>query len=1011
MFSCRFVFKGHCIQNIVWPPIQDEPEFPTASPLYFPPPSQVAQQEALKVNVKEEQNFDYYKEQVTNQKSLITAEQVEFNEIESLLTMEPKMSLCSAEVTSITGRRSVTHCIESLTDALDTQILVDSIIKKRPKSPPPIDADILRSADSKTNISNEPSNFGKSIAAEKESTLLESRMSSEHKPTTIRVPDTLECNSKKPNIKVVNAVPQKWESPMVAALTITPENLSDSSSFSQIPTKRSTTALASALAVAPAVPFTPVPITTLEPVPLPEETEPYFPPERPIVSNTIKDDKKNESSKPKSESRFVKALQIAPERPYTPVAEQPLRKKKQPEDKLLKDLPKPEKILTMREALATAPETPYPPFISEITVKFENPIRYTQEDTEAKIDTHHSLHKPLKPAVLPPSFQPLVITSAKPCISNFPPISDELKSTDASKTDYSEVKCELSSQILQQSTLNEQDTYHTKTNTEQISSTQKQSSEQTICSKSQMEVEKQTFIQSSIEKQSEDTIYKKPLPLTSYLHPPDSLPRYQVNLSEDAEMELLLMEKLQSAKNLSQSLEKNQSTLECTQTMPSNTAPKKPLITVHADDIMQKPSSQMFRPVTEDERVSASSVPPRTKSLTPSMINKPISPLPYYQTNLVAQEHLAPEINVFDPKSPAISRSPSPCLERRSVSPFHCTNRSKSPAAGPPPNPLLNINTKITSHNTDKSEARKSVINYIPQYKDKHDSGEYTNAQTGYKGALLGSQNPIQMDSHSMKNNEAKGQECAAECVKSRQQISSFCNQQGKFLTKTTEKSDNRHLEQSRKMDSKTSETSTDGLIQIERKRTIQEEFEHTHKSNFIQIEKSVNSAQQQSQSFRNINTEATEEFFQHGIVGLHVTNPQPIVSPFISAEKGAAVKSASEQKTYELNLESTQSTNSLSHNTKGVSKPLPKTNFTSSNTTSNHKNTAVPLQNVTPSSNQCHNRPNIPIPHSGVGGGRQAGAIGVAPKRGRGILNVAALTGSRIPLCGHCHSHIRYRV
>ncbi|XP_015836003.1 PDZ and LIM domain protein Zasp isoform X3 [Tribolium castaneum] len=43
-----------------------------------------------------------------------------------------------------------------------------------------------------------------------------------------------------------------------------------------------------------------------------------------------------------------------------------------------------------------------------------------------------------------------------------------------------------------------------------------------------------------------------------------------------------------------------------------------------------------------------------------------------------------------------------------------------------------------------------------------------------------------------------------------------------------------------------------------------------------------------------------------------------------------------------------------------------------------------------------------------GSGGGRQAGAIGVAPKRGRGVLNAAALGGTRIPLCASCHSQIR---
>lgn len=42
-----------------------------------------------------------------------------------------------------------------------------------------------------------------------------------------------------------------------------------------------------------------------------------------------------------------------------------------------------------------------------------------------------------------------------------------------------------------------------------------------------------------------------------------------------------------------------------------------------------------------------------------------------------------------------------------------------------------------------------------------------------------------------------------------------------------------------------------------------------------------------------------------------------------------------------------------------------------------------------------------------GASGGRQAAAMAVAPKRGRGVLNLAG-SGSRVPLCGQCNQHIR---
>ncbi|CAH1133154.1 unnamed protein product [Ceutorhynchus assimilis] len=43
-----------------------------------------------------------------------------------------------------------------------------------------------------------------------------------------------------------------------------------------------------------------------------------------------------------------------------------------------------------------------------------------------------------------------------------------------------------------------------------------------------------------------------------------------------------------------------------------------------------------------------------------------------------------------------------------------------------------------------------------------------------------------------------------------------------------------------------------------------------------------------------------------------------------------------------------------------------------------------------------------------GAGAGRQTGGVTAAPKRGRGLLNTAALPGGRAALCGQCHGQIR---
>ncbi|XP_056638439.1 PDZ and LIM domain protein Zasp isoform X13 [Diorhabda sublineata] len=43
-----------------------------------------------------------------------------------------------------------------------------------------------------------------------------------------------------------------------------------------------------------------------------------------------------------------------------------------------------------------------------------------------------------------------------------------------------------------------------------------------------------------------------------------------------------------------------------------------------------------------------------------------------------------------------------------------------------------------------------------------------------------------------------------------------------------------------------------------------------------------------------------------------------------------------------------------------------------------------------------------------GAGSGKQAAGVKVAPRRGRGVLNPAAIGGARIPLCGSCNMQVR---
>nr|XP_023013500.1 PDZ and LIM domain protein Zasp isoform X7 [Leptinotarsa decemlineata] len=98
---------------------------------------------------------------------------------------------------------------------------------------------------------------------------------------------------------------------------------------------------------------------------------------------------------------------------------------------------------------------------------------------------------------------------------------------------------------------------------------------------------------------------------------------------------------------------------------------------------------------------------------------------------------------------------------------------------------------------------------------------------------------------------------------------------------------------------------------------------------------------------------------------------------------------------------------------TTNVSGPKPFSSVTAPIPTYNTLPKAAPLSPVAPPpaphfNNSYNTTSYSPISTTGAGSGRQTGGVSVAPKRGRGVLNAAALAGTRIPLCGHCNMQIR---
>ncbi|KAJ8913506.1 hypothetical protein NQ315_017056 [Exocentrus adspersus] len=1033
---------GRSAQGIVWPPPQEEPELPTACPLFYPPPSQVEQVILSKRAQREAEIESNW------------SECLEVEEINSMAQFLPKMSLCSEEVSSFLERKSAVECIETISETLETQRLVENVLKTTTQSVPSIEADI-RPASPKSDTPQP-------CPVPLPDTCYQRKDSCDLKRPTAFTPNTIECQLP---CKIDNAVPQKWESPLTQALRTTEP---DPDTFSQIPSKHSSSALASALAVAPSLPFTPA-FDPGKPVPLPEETVPYMPPEHPVLPPEPKEvEAKPKQSKPKSQ--FVKALETAPERPFTPVAGTaiPVKKKpKDPTDKYFEELPKPQERVSMLAALTTAPERSYSPLIVESV---------GAKQTEAKTQTvdKSQLTRPLKPDVLPTSFQ-VNKKEPKPPSYYSPAVlyqrTEESKSEEHTEETHTSETRTIERQTIhnpQVTQLAVEDTeseehniapmfqavscyYHNKKDniTIEISTTppvptpppkpatpavktieaqpgyiekeviteEKTARQQTTKRQEQFKEEIRTDV--AAVKQAEEVVRKKPIPPVQ-LHKPEGLPSYQVQLSENAEADLKLMEKVQKAQSrLEEQKQARAQESHTAQQCLEHT--KKPIITIEPDT--PNPRS-MFKPVVED-RPSSTTFSPRPRSVTPSMINRPPPVLPYYQSSLVPQHMRPVTSNLLDPTSPGISRSPSPCpgARSRSPSPFPCSGeqnrpRAVSPAPGPPENPLKSPQPLPTPRDSRLEQARENITTFIPEYKSKRDLIEKVQGAERSIDVAQSVQSiqptqiyVSQVHTQSFPLQQSRVTECesvvsATESLQRQKDIFeaqkldvqeaqraeryTSATAEGVVDTEIAEQSHSARLQQLRQCQSQSIEKSSDGSRQVQRKTTVTEE----------------------KYPFREVNAPSIEA---PGATALHLTNPQPLSLPRTLDQTFLQQQNCLQQQSC-----AQQSSSACRNVCKETQPPQPvpappppppptvKHVFAPSSLAPLKHVEAPGSSSKKPSQNVI--RPNVSQPNAGVGAGRQAGGISVVPKRGRGVLNTAAIGGARIPLCEHaselCHAN-----
>lgn len=869
-----------------WPPkSNDENRYtPTASPLYIPPPEtqhivskpfyrtehpqNYSAPELSTLTLKEtEQSGESGSESFTSTSTTTTAtseesqyqrcyqmhmmhnvepsySDIDIQEQANIAAMQQyKMSMCSAEVNSFTGRRSAQECAQSLGDTISNQYLIDTIREQSPRPPSPIPK-LTKRVEFTEPLEREDQSFdfGGQCGDGKTEYIAE-----------------VKCQSKSympvDNPHVPNSVPKEWSSAMCQALTTASSEefhcLETSCSQNEIceqiciksdagkpqptpyievrkpfdyseviPAKGSL--MASILATAPSAPVEFHRPVSCEPIELPEETEAYNPPK-----TMLKPARRDEIFGVKSP--LLSALITAPDRPYTPFTEIDVITQ-------LDDLPTPTEKLTMLSALKTAPKRSYTPLGVEIVDS--SPVE-EEESPEPKIPepVHHQLK------------YEETTDDIKEC---FKQISTRLEESE--KTIESEMSNQLSAfanvsgvrsvhmfkpclepvpsfpkgfipfsePVMQSYNPKNQNTYQATCQLDcQTSSSMSQSHSECIIQSSsethQHEIDENLHTQ---------TInYEKPARFAG-LHEPNSIPKYQKQwfnlptqrpvktpeppeLKENVPLAFLDVPK-QASPTIAKPVAVTQTTTIQTQSYIENQEKKQNAINQFKFSPMIEPRSEpitmTFQSLDCDENQPTEFQRPVTPSrpYTPSLINKPAPIIPKYQQNLIPLDMGLTESNVFDP----LIRPLTPNLPE-----------NKSPAPGPPPNPLKSIMAPRIKE--EQSQQHKQSFPLIP--------------------------NPMQ--SNPTNNYQMMSQSGATSFYQSPEMI----QQKQIGDTRIQTRSQESKLNEEKRQEMQSATTTQIGNTQIQRRTRVVEEFEHTQSAKSIEILKTSGSQKITSSSSNQI--------------------------------------------------------------------------------------------------------------------------------------------------------------
>lgn len=687
--------------------------------------------------------------------------------------------------------------------------------------------------------------------------------------------------------------------------------------------------------IPPIKPYNP-PETREAPIPMPAETKPYIPPDFKI--NIEPKVPREEASSP-----MVDALTTAPNRPFTPVLTQATIERG-----------------SLREALTIAPDRPYSPLPLSMTTQSQTSSHYSSTSTVQVQSTSSEIIRPiatqtttqltdqihsefssmqntykLQSSSNTSAFKPVPAKQVFPppqpeefCkLAQFPPISDELK-TNFEKSTRSKQEMMISeSKIAQQSVV---------TTSSMSTSSHGYSSVKNA----------QHFFEHLDQKES---LTSTAVRSKSGLHKADKIPPYQKNF-----------EQLPSQRGITPEIclapavpqrpvtpttdpptrprDKSQEPKPYIPTvqpeMPKVPQIKTPIQQTPLQVQRNTPISMTFQPVADEHFLRTS--PARSRPTTPSLINKPAPIIPHYQMNLVTVEHIAPETYMNDPSSREGSRSPTPKL------------RSRSPAQGPPPNPLKAHAPRLKESTPQRHTPHTLLTQATSNLRKEHEM-----AQKDFQTEASSTTYPkswVQDQPSVIREQRHSNVGFKSECY----------NKQNMNIKEDSMINQNYGQRQMQSQN-----VAEYGNTTVQTTRKTFEEFERTQSAKVIEIRSGGSSSSGYQQIDSNIRPSSI--------------NPKQVFPPPI-------MSMPTPQQSSSVNL----TNENVSKASRSIESCQPKPSISGAN--------QGPVCDPTPSTG------------SSVGAAARGKTFGVssAPKRGRGVLNKAALPGSRVPLCASCNGNIR---